>query len=72
MVAARLSCSHAALPRLSGDYNPLHIDPSVSSRVGYPLPILHGLATMGISVRQLLAEYGADQPDSIANIKVGL
>jgi acyl dehydratase len=60
-----------ARARLSGDYNPLHIDPSVSSRVGYPQPILHGLATMGISVRQLLAEYGADQPDSIANIKVG-
>ncbi|WIA35514.1 hypothetical protein OEZ86_003941 [Tetradesmus obliquus] len=60
----------AALYRLSGDYNPLHIDPGVSSRVGYPQPILHGLATMGISVRQLLAVYGGDQPDSIANIKV--
>lgn len=58
------------LNRLSGDYNPLHIDPGVSSRVGYPQPILHGLATMGISVRQLLAVYGGDQPDSIANIKV--
>jgi acyl dehydratase len=39
--------------------------------VGYPQPILHGLATMGMSVRQLLAEFGADQPGSIANIKVG-
>jgi acyl dehydratase len=39
--------------------------------VGYPQPILHGLATMGMSVRQLLAEFGADQPHSIANIKVG-
>jgi acyl dehydratase len=58
-------------PRLSGDYNPLHIDPEVSRRVGFNSPILHGLATMGISVRQVLKLFGADKPDSIRSVKVG-
>lgn len=56
--------------RLSGDYNPLHIDPEVSKRVGYETPILHGLCSMGISVRQVLAVYGADQADAVKSIKV--
>ena len=44
----------ALLYRLTGDTNPLHIDPAVSSSIGFPTPILHGLATLGISVRLLL------------------
>jgi hypothetical protein len=58
-------------PRLSGDYNPLHIDPEVSRRVGFDSPILHGLASMGISVRQVLQLFGADEPGSIRSVKVG-
>jgi acyl dehydratase len=44
----------ALIYRLSGDLNPLHVDPDVATAAGYPRPILHGLATYGIAGRALL------------------
>ena len=46
----------ALLYRLCGDRNPLHADPELAKRVGFPVPILHGLCTYGTTCRTILRE----------------
>ncbi|GAA5910845.1 hypothetical protein JCM6882_003442 [Rhodosporidiobolus microsporus] len=49
----------AAIYRLSGDYNPLHVDPNFAKVGGFDQPILHGLCSFGISGKHIFRKYGA-------------
>jgi acyl dehydratase len=56
--------------RLSGDLNPLHIDPAVAEAAGFPRPILHGLATKGIATYAVLSEYCDLEPARLASMEL--
>lgn len=61
----KIDVDKAAYYRLCGDYNPLHIDPAFAAVGNFPQPILHGLASFGISGKILFDKYGP-----FKNIKV--
>ena len=58
VVEEKTTEEQAAIYRLSGDRNPLHIDPAFSKVGGFKVPILHGLCFFGISGKHVLQTYG--------------
>ena len=62
----------AVLYRLSGDLNPLHIDPAVAAKAGFDKPILHGLATYGNACRGILARYCDHDASRLKSIRARL
>lgn len=52
--------------RLSGDDNPLHVDPDVARAAGFERPILHGLATWGVAAHAVLKTLCDSDPARLA------
>ncbi len=55
----------ALIYRLSGDYNPLHVDPEAARAAGFPQPILHGLATFGVACHALVETLCGYAPEGL-------
>jgi acyl dehydratase len=60
----------ALLYRLNGDFNPLHADPGVARAAGFPRPILHGLATMGVALHAVLGTLLGYDAGSVRGMRV--
>ncbi|HEY4982887.1 MAG TPA: MaoC/PaaZ C-terminal domain-containing protein [Pseudolabrys sp.] len=58
----------ALIYRMSGDVNPLHVDPDFAKAAGFPRPILHGLATFGVAGHALLKAVCGYDPARITAI----
>jgi acyl dehydratase len=58
----------ALIYRLSGDYNPVHVDPAVARAAGFARPILHGLCSFGVSGVALLKTLCGWDPSRLQEI----
>jgi len=65
VVEEKTTEEQACVYRLSGDRNPLHVDPEFSKVGGFKVPILHGLCFFGIAGKHIFQKYGM-----FRNIKV--
>jgi len=60
----------ALLYRLNGDYNPVHADPDVARKAGYPGPWIAGMCSMGLATRAVIDKFCDHDPDRIKSMLV--
>ncbi len=66
----KTSPNQAAIYRLSGDRNPLHIDPEFAKMASFDRPILHGLCTFGYVGRAVLKAACGGDPARLKDLEV--
>ena len=70
-----ISSSYKTMPiqsylyRLNGDYNPLHASYEFAQMAGFERPILHGLCTFGIAVREFIVNAMKGDVTKIKKVK---
>lgn len=60
----------ALIYRLSGDYNPIHVDPVLARKAGFERPILHGLCSLGIATRAVMRACCDDDPARLRSLQL--
>ena len=55
--------------RLSGDYNPLHADPTIGPKMGLKGAILHGLCTFNHAAHAVLRAFGGSDPKNFKSFQ---
>jgi len=65
VISLPTSTQTALVYRLSGDFNPLHANPAAARAAGFERPILHGLATFGISCHGLMKRLCDSDPTAV-------
>ncbi len=69
-LSVTIAANQAVLYRLSGDYNPLHIDPEAARSGGFEAPILHGLCTYGHCGQMLLGALCGGDPARFGSLQL--
>jgi acyl dehydratase len=59
----------AQIFRLTGDTNPLHIDPERAKVAGFSRPILHGMASFGVAAHAIVRTLAGYDPARLASIE---
>jgi len=69
VITEKTTTEQAALYRLNGDYNPLHIDPAMAKMGNFDVPILHGLCTFSIATKHIFQKFANADPTKLKSVK---
>jgi acyl dehydratase len=67
-VRQHISMRAGLIYRLSGDYNPVHVDPKVAVDAGFDRPILHGLCTFAHAAWAVLREVADGDASALSSV----